>query len=261
MKKYLAIFLSLLLAVSLIACASAPAEEPVPAEEPAANVLSMATEATFQPYEFYDGDEIVGIDVEIAQAIAEKLGMTLEVTDIAFDSIIPGIQTGKYDMAMAGMTVTEERLEQVSFSDSYATGVQVVIVKDGGEITSVDDLFADGANHVIGTQTGTTGFLYATWDIEDEGLGTVKAFAKTTDAVMALANGQVDCVILDNEPAKALVAANEGLSILDTEYAVEDYAIAIAKDNTELLEKVNAALKELIADGTVQSILDTYIAK
>lgn len=256
MKKYLAILLCLLLAVSLMACASASPETPAEPE-----VLSMATEATFQPYEYYDGDEIVGIDVEIAQAIAEKLGMQLEVTDIAFDSIIPGIQTGKYDLAMAGMTVTEERLEQVAFSDSYATGVQVVIVKDGSAITSVDDLFADGANHVIGTQTGTTGFLYATWDIEDEGLGTVKAFAKTTDAVMALANDQVDCVILDNEPAKALVAANEGLSILDTEYAVEDYAIAIAKENTELLEKVNTALGELIAGGKVQEILDKYIEK
>lgn len=287
MKKLFAVILCLLLVAGLAACASSSDTDQTPATEPAsdaadsaatenepvseddasttdedaASVLYMATEATFQPYEYYDGDEIVGIDVEIAQAIAEKLGMTLEVTDIAFDSIIPGLQAGKYDIGMAGMTVTEERLEEVNFSDSYATGVQVVIVKDGGAITSVDDLFADGANTVVGTQTGTTGFLYATWDIEDEGLGTVKSFAKTTDAVEALKNGQVDCVILDNEPAKALVAANEGLSILDTEYAVEDYAIAIAKENTELLEKVNGALAELIADGTVQGILDKYIQK
>lgn len=275
MKKLLAIILCLLLVAGLAACASGTEPAQTPADEPATEpaneaaepsgeskpVLYMATEATFQPYEYYDGDEIVGIDVEIAQAIADKLGMTLEVTDIAFDSIIPGVQTGKYDIGMAGMTVTEERLQEVSFSDSYATGVQVVIVKDGGPITSVDDLFADGASTVVGTQTGTTGFLYATWDIEDEGLGTVKSFAKTTDAVEALKNGQVDCVILDNEPAKALVAANEGLSILDTEYAVEDYAIAIAKDNTALAEKVNGALAELIADGTVQGILDKYIQK
>ena len=202
-----------------------------------------------------------GIDVEVAQAIADKLGMELEVTDIAFDSIIPGIQTGKYDMGMAGMTVTDERKEQVNFSDSYATGVQVVIVKDDSAITSVDDLFADGANTVVGTQAGTTGFIYATSDIEDAGLGTVKSFGKTTDAVEALKNGQVDCVVLDNEPAKALVAANEGLHILDTEYAVEDYAIAIAKENTDLLEKVNKALSELTADGTLQSIVDKYIGK
>lgn len=256
MKKYLALLLAAIMALSLAACASTSKTE-----ETASAKLTMATEATFPPYEYYDGDAIVGIDVEVAQAIAEKLGMELEVTDIAFDSIIPGIQTGKYDMGMAGMTVTDERKEQVNFSNSYATGVQVVIVKDDSPITSVDDLFADGASTVVGTQAGTTGFIYATSDIEDVGLGTVKSFGKTTDAVEALKNGQVDCVILDNEPAKALVAANEGLHILDTEYAVEDYAIAIAKENTDLLEKVNKALSELTADGTLQSIVDKYIGK
>lgn len=256
MKKYLALLLAAIMALSLAACASTSKTE-----ETASAKLTMATEATFPPYEYYDGDAIVGIDVEVAQAIAEKLGMELEVTDIAFDSIIPGIQTGKYDMGMAGMTVTDERKEQVNFSDSYATGVQVVIVKDDSPIISVDDLFADGASTVVGTQAGTTGFIYATSDIEDAGLGTVKSFGKTTDAVEALKNGQVDCVILDNEPAKALVAANEGLHILDTEYAVEDYAIAIAKENTDLLEKVNKVLAELTADGKLQSIVDKYIGK
>lgn len=277
MKKLIALLLAALMVLALAACASnastdttAPAdsaaETEAPAEEAADSTaasgkLTMATEATFPPYEFYDGDAIVGIDVEVAQAIAAKLGMELEVTDIAFDSIIPGIQTGKYDMGMAGMTVTDERKEQVNFSDSYATGVQVVIVKDDSAIASVDDLFADGANTVVGTQAGTTGFIYATSDIEDAGLGTVKSFGKTTDAVEALKNGQVDCVILDNEPAKALVAANEGLHILDTEYAVEDYAIAIAKENTDLLDKINTALAELKDDGTLQSIVDKYIGE
>ena len=277
MKKLIALLLAAMMVLALAACASnastdttAPAdsaaETEAPAEEAADSTaasgkLTMATEATFPPYEFYDGDAIVGIDVEVAQAIAAKLGMELEVTDIAFDSIIPGIQTGKYDMGMAGMTVTDERKEQVNFSDSYATGVQVVIVKDDSAIASVDDLFADGANTVVGTQAGTTGFIYATSDIEDAGLGTVKSFGKTTDAVEALKNGQVDCVILDNEPAKALVAANEGLHILDTEYAVEDYAIAIAKENTDLLDKVNTALAELKDDGTLQSIVDKYIGE
>ena len=277
MKKLIALLLAALMVLALAACASnastdttAPAdsaaETEAPAEEAADSTaasgkLTMATEATFPPYEFYDGDAIVGIDVEVAQAIAAKLGMELEVTDIAFDSIIPGIQTGKYDMGMAGMTVTDERKEQVNFSDSYATGVQVVIVKDDSAIASVDDLFADGANTVVGTQAGTTGFIYATSDIEDAGLGTVKSFGKTTDAVEALKNGQVDCVVLDNEPAKALVAANEGLHILDTEYAVEDYAIAIAKENTDLLDKINTALAELKDDGTLQSIVDKYIGE
>ena len=144
MKKYLALLLAAIMALSLAACASTSKTE-----ETASAKLTMATEATFPPYEYYDGDAIVGIDVEVAQAIAEKLGMELDVTDIAFDSIIPGIQTGKYDMGMAGMTVTDERKEQVNFSDSYATGVQVVIVKDDSPITSVDDLFADFKQQLI----------------------------------------------------------------------------------------------------------------
>ena len=244
MKKFLTLILALALTASLAACGSsnAPASSGSGSAGSAAGsgdaslttavdgVLSMATEATFPPYEYYDGDTIVGIDVEIAQAIADKLGLKLEVTDIAFDSIIPGVQTGKYDIGLAGMTVTDERLEQVNFTDSYATGIQVVIVGPNSSITSVDDLFAEGASHVVGTQTGTTGFIYATSDIQDAGLGEVKSFAKTTDAVEALKNGQVDCVILDNQPAQALVAANAdaGLSILDTEYAVEDYAAAVS---------------------------------
>lgn len=273
MKKLFALLLTLAMVLSLAACGggdTAPADDAENTDGDTVTdtalttavegVLSMATEATFPPYEYYDGDELVGIDVEVAAAIADKLGLEFQVTDIAFDSIIPGVQTGKFDIGMAGMTVTPERLEEVDFTASYAKGVQVVIVKDGSPITSVDDLFAEGASNTIGTQTGTTGFLYATWDIEDEGLGTVKAFAKTTDAVEALKNGQVDCVILDNEPAKALVAANEGLSILDSSYADEDYAIAVSKDNEALLEAIDGALNELIADGTLQTIVDKYIA-
>ena len=278
MKKFLTLILALALTASLAACGNSntPASSSGSGSAGSAagsgdasfttavdGVLSMATEATFPPYEYYDGDTIVGIDVEIAQAIADKLGLELQVTDIAFDSIIPGVQTGKYDIGLAGMTVTDERLEQVNFTDSYATGIQVVIVGPNSSITSVDDLFAEGASHVVGTQTGTTGFIYATSDIQDAGLGEFKSFAKTTDAVEALKNGQVDCVILDNQPAQALVAANAdaGLSILDTEYAVEDYAAAVSKDNAALTEAINGALKELIADGTVQTILDKYISE
>jgi len=221
-------------------------------------VLTMATNAEFPPYEFYEGDKVVGIDAEIAAVIAEKLGMELEIVDTAFDSIIPAIVAGKYDMGMAGMTVTEERLEEVNFSDSYATGVQVVIVKEGSEITTVDDLTGD-KKYTIGVQTGTTGDLYSTWDIEDEGLGTVSRFNKGADAVEALKIGKVDCVIIDNEPAKAFVAESEGLKILDTAYAEEQYAVAVSKDNTELLENINKALAELTADGTLQKIVDKYI--
>ena len=162
-------------------------------------------------------------------------------------------------MGMAGMTVTDERLEEVNFSDSYATGVQVVIVNKDSEIKTVDDLFGD-KNYTIGVQTGTTGDLYSTWDIEDEGLGKVSRFNKGADAVEALKIGKVDCVIIDNEPAKAFVAESENLVILDTAYAEEEYAIAVSKDNTELLDSINNALKELTEDGTLQKIVDKYIS-
>ena len=222
-------------------------------------VQTMATNAEFPPYEYYEGDTVTGIDVEIAQAIAVKLGLTLQVEDMEFDSVISAVQGGKADIGMAGMTVTEERLEEVNFTESYATGVQVIIVTEDSDITSADDLFAEGANHTIGVQLATTGDLYTTEDIEAAGLGTVDRYNKGADAVMALKNGKVDCVVIDNEPAKAFVEANEGLKILETEYVTEDYAIAVSKDNEALHTAVDAALQELIADGTVQSIIDKYI--
>ena len=274
MKK-LSMILALVLALALVMTGCGTKKDDTAADAPAVSedaaatentedtaedgTLVMATNAEFPPYEYHEGDEIVGIDVEIAAAIAEKLGMELQVEDMAFDSLIPAIQSNKADMVLAGMTVTEDRLENVNFSDSYATGVQVVIVKEDSDIKSVDDLLADGANHTIGVQTATTGDIYCTSDIEDAGLGTVERYNKGADAIQALLAGKIDCVVIDSQPAKEFVEANEGLTILDTEYAVEDYAIALNKDNTELLDKVNDALKELIDDGTIQSILDKYI--
>ena len=225
--------------------------------------LHMGTNANFPPYEYHeyvdDVDTIVGIDAEIAAAVAAKLGYDLEIMDIEFSACIPALVSGKADFCMAGMTVTEERLESVNFSTTYATGIQVIIVKEGSAITSVDDLFAEGANTIIGVQESTTGDLYCTWDIEDEGLGTVERFKNGADAVQALVTGKVDCVVIDNEPAKAFVATNEGLTILESAYAVEDYAIAIAKDNAELLEKINEALAALTEDGTIPAIIEKYI--
>lgn len=170
-----------------------------------APTLTMGTNAYFPPYEFYDGDSIVGIDAEVAAAIADKLGYKLVIEDMEFDTVLAAVQTGGIDMAMAGITVTEERQATMNFTDSYATGVQVVIVKTGGPITDVSDLKAEGANYKIGTQMGTTGYLYALWEIEEEGLGSVEAYNKGADAVQALVSGQVDCVLIDNEPAKSFV--------------------------------------------------------
>ncbi len=248
MKKIIALALVAIMAVCVFAGCSSDE-----------NKLIMATNAEFPPYEYMEGNEIVGIDAEIAKAIAEKLGYELVIENVDFDSLIPGVQTGKYDFAAAGMTVTDERLEQVDFTQTYATGIQSIIVKEDSAITTADDLFAEGANIKIGVQLATTGDLYCTWDIEDEGLGSVERFNKGADAVMALTSGKVDCVVIDNEPAKVFVQNNPGLKILDTEYAVEDYAIAIAKDKPELYEKINSALGELIADGTVAKIIEKYI--
>lgn len=243
MKKLLLLTLAaMLLVASLSGCGGSGDD-----------VLTMATNAAFPPYEFYEGEKIVGIDAEIAAAIAEKLDMTLEIQDTEFGSIIAGVQTGKYDMGMAGMTVTDERKQSVNFTDTYATGIQSVIVKSDSDIKTIDDL--DGKK--IGVQQDTTGHIYASDDYGDDA---VVPFNKGADAVAALTSGKVDCVIIDNEPAKAFVSVNENLQILDTEYANEDYAICVAKDNEELLEKINTALNELIADGTVQEIIDKYIS-
>ena len=221
-----------------------------------AETLTMGTNASFPPYEFYENEKIVGIDAEIAAAIAEKLGMELKIEDMEFKAIIPAVTTGKIDFGMAGMTVTEERLQSVNFSETYATGIQAIIVKEGSEIKSVDDLYAEGATWKVGVQDATTGDIYCT---DDFGEDRVSKFPVGADAVEALKTGKGDCVIIDNEPAKAYVAANDGLTILDTQYAVEDYAIAVALENTELLEKINGALKELIDDGTVKTIIEKYI--
>ena len=254
MKKVLALISAAILSVAcLAACgSSSSANTSSAADSSAKETLTMVTNAEFPPYEYYEGDNVVGIDAEIAQLIADKLGMELEIVDVAFESIVPGVQAGKYDMGMAGMTVSEERLESVNFSSSYATGVQVVIVKEDGPIASLDDI----SGKMIGVQTNTTGDIYASGDYGDE---YVTRYDNGALAVEGLKSGKVDCVIIDNEPAKAYVAANEGLKILDTEYTVEDYAICFAKENTELQEKVNGALEVLIADGSVQKIIDKYI--
>ncbi len=214
--------------------------------------LIMATNAAFPPYEYYEGDTIVGIDAEVAQAIADKLGLELEIQDMEFGSIVTAVQTGKVDMGLAGMTVTEERLQNVDFTTSYATGIQSIIVPEGSEIVSANDL----AGHLIGVQLSTTGDIYAT---DDFGADSVEQYNKGADAVLALTQGKIDAVIIDNQPALSFVEANEGLVILDTEYAVEDYAACVSKDNPELCAAIDAALQELIADGTIQAILDKYI--
>ena len=217
--------------------------------------LIMATNAFFPPYEYYEGDKIVGIDAEIAAAIAEKLGLELVIENMEFNSIITAVTTGAADFGLAGMTVTEDRLLEVDFSISYAKGVQAIVVKDGSAITSYEDLAAEGATYKIGVQLGTTGDIYAGDEFGDR----VVKYNNGNEAVLALQAGDIDCIIIDNEPAKAFVAANEGLKVLDSTYADEDYAACFAKDNDALLNAVNTAIEELIIDGTIDKIVEKYI--
>ncbi len=289
MKKVLSVLLAASLALGLTACgspaSSEAASEPAASESTASSEaasseaasdatsdtasaevttvepgkLIMSTNAAFPPYEMTaDDGSFEGIDVEIAGAIAEKLGLELQIDDMDFDAALLAAQTGKSDMVMAGVTVTEDRQTVMDFSDSYAAGIQVVIVPEDSDIASIDDM----TGKMIGVQRGTTGDQYCSASVEDGGFGeeNVTRYDNGLTAVQALNNGQVDCVVIDNAPAQEFVAANPGLKILDTEYANEEYAIGVAKGNTQLLDAINTAIAELKADGTIQSILDKYIS-
>ncbi len=253
-KKIIAVLTAMLFVVMSFAACSGTTTDPeaISGADGTTDVLRMGTNAAFPPYEYYEGEVIVGIDAEIAQLIANKLGMSLEITDMDFGGIISAVQNGVVDIGLAGMTVTDERLESVNFSDSYATGIQVVIVPENSDIKDIDGL----SGKFIGVQEATTGDAYATDDFGDE---FVKRYTNGSTAVAALLNGSVDAVIIDNEPAKVFVEQTDGLKILDTEYVVEDYAVAVAKENTALLDKINTALEELKADGSIDRIIDKYI--
>lgn len=242
MKKFLVAALAVVCAMGLIACGSKGSGD---------STLVMATNAEFPPYEYHEGDQIVGIDAEIAAAIAEELGMELKIEDMAFDSIIAAVQSGKADIGVAGMTVNEDRLKNVNFSTPYTQAAQVIIVKEGSTVATPDDL----TGKKIGVQLGTTGDIYA-GDIEE---ATIERYNKGFEAVQALLQDKIDAVIIDREPAKVFVSQNEGLVLVDEEFTVEDYAIAIAKDNEELLTKINDALAKLEESGKLQEIKDKYI--
>lgn len=266
-KKVLATVLTACMVLSMAACGGSTTETTAAtttaategikggaeeSTEAAGGVLIMATNAEFPPYEFHDGGEIVGIDVEISQAIAAEMGLELQIEDIAFDSIIPSVTSGKADFGAAGMTVTETRLQSVDFSDTYASASQVIIVKDGSPITGPAEL----EGKTIGVQQGTTGDIYASDEFGDEN---VERYNKGFEAVQSLLQNKIDAVIIDGEPAKVFVEQNEGLIILDESYTEEEYVLCVAKGNAELLESINAAIANLKESGKLDEIVDKYI--
>ena len=289
MKKLLCVALGAALSVSLLASCSGgssstpapetttPAEttsaETTPAETGAADLSSaliedgkliMSTNAQFPPYELvadgegFNGTGFEGIDIEIAYALAEKLGLELVIDDMEFDSALLAVQNNAADMMLAGLSYSTDRDEVMDFSDSYATGVQVVIVKEGSDVT-MDNL----GDYMIGTQRGTTGYIYASDTPENGGYGEdhVIAYDNGATAVQELINGTIDAVIIDQAPAEEYVAANAdaGLTILPGAWVEEQYCLAVDDGNTVLLDALNTALNELIDDGTVQAIIDKYI--
>lgn len=277
MKKITALMLSSAMMLSLAACGGSASTDAVSSEAvsseaasseavstaeaaPAAlttvtaGKLTMSTNAAFPPYEMTtDSGDFEGIDIEVADAIAKKLGLELQVDDMDFDAALTAVQQGKCDLVLAGLTYNEERAQLMTFSDSYAQGVQAIIVKDGSDIATADDLANAG---MIGTQRGTTGYLYCT---DDFGEDHVAAYDSGAAAVQALLNGQVDAVVIDKMPAETFAAENDGLKVLDTAYTTEDYCAAVAKDNEALVKEVNAVLAELKADGTLDQIVAKYI--
>lgn len=257
MKKTAIFALALLSAASLMACGSSAAGSGTAAPSGASSAYSgkaliMGTNAEFPPYEYHEGDAIVGIDADIAAAIAEELGAKLEISDMAFDAILPAVQSGKVDFGAAGMTVTEDRLQNVDFSESYATAIQAIIVKEGSVIASPDDL----EGKLIGVQQGTTGDIYISDDFGD---ANTQRFPKASDAIQSLSTGKIDAVVIDNSTAKAYVERMEELVILDTAYAEEEYAICVKKGNEELLKGINSAIAKLKESGKLDEIVAKYI--
>lgn len=267
-KRLFAVTMAAFMALALTACTTSQTQPTTVANNTGAGnteaaestgateskgVLVMATNAEFPPYEYHEGGAIVGIDVEIAQAIAAEMGMELEIEDIAFDSIIPAVQSGKADFGAAGMTVDEDRKMNVDFSEPYASATQVIIVKEDSEITGLADL----EGKLIGVQQGTTGDIYASDEFGDD---KVERYNKGFEAVQSLGQNKIDAVIIDGEPAKVFVSQNQGLKILDEAYTEEAYAICVKKGNSELLDGINAAIAKLKESGELQAIVDKYIA-
>ncbi len=261
MKKFLSILLASAMCLGVVGCGGSSSSEESASGETAAVITSQegkliwGTNAEFQPYEYMEGSEVVGIDAEIADAIAAKLGLEAQVENMDFDAIVPAVTTGKVDIGLAGMTISEERLNNVNFSDPYVEAGQAIVVTKDSDIKSVADL----AGKIVGVQKGTTGDEYVSDEANGVGAASVERFANGPDAAQSLVTGKIDAVVIDNEPAKKLVENSQDLVKLDENLTSEEYAIAVGKDNTALLEAINGALSEMKESGELQEILDKYL--
>ncbi len=280
MKKIVAIIIAVALCAALFAaCTQAPAasesasqsasasesaapSESAPASESAATgkvaeiqaagKLIMLTNAQFPPYEYLGSDnKPAGVDIDISQAIADELGVELQVVDMDFDGLITALAGGKGDMVAAGLTVTDERKQSVDFSDPYADASQLIIVSaDNADIMSVDDL----TGKTIGVQLGTTGDIYVS-DIEG---ATVKQYKTGLEAALDLKNGKLDAVMLDKLPAENIVATNPELKLIEEPFTDEQYAIAINKGEDDFLAVVNSVIKKLQDEGKIAEWTETH---
>lgn len=212
--------------------------------------LTVATNAEFPPFEYLEGDEMVGADIEMAKALAEKMGREAEITNIDFDAALTGASTGKYDVAIAGITADDERRQNMNFSDDYYQASQAIVVKADSDIKAAADL----EGKTVSCQEGTTGEQY----LLDNDYN-VQSYKTGPEAVAALVAGKVDAVVIDNAVAKALSEKQDGKTIvLEEPLTKESYAIAIKKGNDELTEEINKVLSELKSDGTLAQIFEKY---
>ncbi|MDE5601199.1 MAG: transporter substrate-binding domain-containing protein [Clostridia bacterium] len=262
MKKFAKIFVAVLCVALIIALGCIAL---VACDKDDVNTLKVATNCEFDPFEMLDDNgNPTGIDMDIMAAIAKELGMKLKISDMLFDSVVGSVGSGACDVAAAGLTVDEERLETVDFTKSYFKSNQVVIAKNGDAILSLTDADAVSAmleGKRLGAQKGTTGYKFISGDSDlYDGIKDAEAVGYDSGAlaVDALKNGQIDYVIIDAVPAAKLAETNNGITVSSVILTDEDYAFAVKKGNTELLNKINAALDKLITNGTIEQIFQKY---
>lgn len=255
MKKLLCVVLVMLMTVSLVACGNKKDTDST--GEETSETLIVGTEPGFAPYEYMEGDKVVGIDMDIAQAIAEAMGKELEIKTMDFDGALLAVEQGKVDFVAAGVSVDEDRAKRMDFSDEYVNSTEVVVVnKENPMVASVEDL----NDKIIGVQQGNIADYYVS-DEENLTPKDIKRYTKFAQAAEDLKNSKIDCIVMDLYPAQELVDSNDSLIMLDGTLFEDKYAIAVQKGNTELLNKINEVIAQLIKDGKIEEFTANHTSK